>query len=163
MTTITELKSKLDFNGTDFVWKYTRGRAKQGAVAGFKNKNGYRQIGINGKQYYIHRLVWLWHHGEFPTHEIDHISGDITDNRIENLRTVTHQENGCNTKLRNDNTSGHQGVSWCKITSKWFAYIWQDGKRADLGRYIELDDAIEVRQVAEIEYGFHANHGRAAA
>ena len=41
----------------------------------------------------MHRAIWAWHHGCFPTLQIDHINGDGMDNRIENLREVTASEN----------------------------------------------------------------------
>ena len=48
-----------------------------------------------GKRYRLlmHRVIWAWHNGCFPTMEIDHIDLDPTNNRIENLREVTQSEN----------------------------------------------------------------------
>ena len=50
---------------------------------------------VNGREYnfYSHHVVWAWHHGRFPTLQIDHINGKRFDNRIENLREVTQSEN----------------------------------------------------------------------
>ena len=41
----------------------------------------------------MHRAIWAWHHGCFPTLQIDHINGNGFDNRIENLREVSGSEN----------------------------------------------------------------------
>ena len=53
------------------------------------------QLTINGREYnlYSHHVVWAWHHGCFPTLQIDHINGNGMDNRIENLREVSGSEN----------------------------------------------------------------------
>ena len=42
----------------------------------------------------VHRLVWETFNGEIPEYmEIDHINRDKTDNRLSNLRCVTHRQN----------------------------------------------------------------------
>ena len=71
-------------------------------VKGNKNarRNGvcryvYIDLYSFGKRYrfLMHQAVWAWHHGRFPTLQIDHINGKRFDNRIENLREVTQSEN----------------------------------------------------------------------
>ena len=42
---------------------------------------------------YMHRAVWAWHNGHFPTMQLDHIDLDPTNNKIDNLREVTQSEN----------------------------------------------------------------------
>ena len=50
---------------------------------------------INGRLYHIlmHRAIWAWHNGRFPTMQIDHVNGNGFDNHIENLREVNQSEN----------------------------------------------------------------------
>jgi len=64
------------------------------------------------KTYAAHRVAWFLHHGAWPMGEIDHINGNAQDNRIANLRDVTHKENTRNMKRRSDNTSGITGISY---------------------------------------------------
>ncbi|WP_312373184.1 hypothetical protein [Lachnoclostridium sp.] len=52
-------------------------------------------------------------------------------------------------KIRNDNTSGHKGVTWDKERNKWYVSIGFQGKPYYLGRYDDKNDAIEVRSIAE--------------
>ena len=128
--------------------------------AGWITANGYRYIKVKGKEYGAHRLIWLYVHGEFPDNDIDHIHGKPLDNRIENLRDVTHKENSKNQKKRCTNTSGYMGVSWHKGVEKWRAQIQVDGEHKHLGLFNVLEDAAAARQAANIEHGFHENHGR---
>jgi hypothetical protein len=53
-------------------------------------------------------------------------------------------------------------VCWKKRVSKWLASISINGKRKHLGYFKDIDDAIEARKNANIEYGYHANHGEVA-
>ena len=75
-----------------------------------KNKNGYHQGAIFGRQISAHTVVWAWVHGDWPEHEIDHINGKRHDNRIENLRDVTHAVNTRNASLPRKNKFGVSGV-----------------------------------------------------
>jgi hypothetical protein len=52
------------------------------------------------------------------------------------------------------------GVGWNKQTQKWRSIVHVEGKGVFLGSFKNKEDAIKVRKQAEIEYGFHKNHGR---
>lgn len=77
-----------------FTWSERTSKcARIGAVAGSKCGNGYLRTHIFGREYLLHRLAWMYMHGEFPAQMIDHINGVRDDNRIENLRQVSHRVN----------------------------------------------------------------------
>ena len=99
--------------------------------------------------------------GEWVT-ELDHINGDRLDNRIENLRPVTRQENLKNQKRSIANTSGVTGVYWDRETGKWRALIRIGGKVKTIGRFLSFEEAVMARKEAERKNGYHANHGRVA-
>jgi len=131
-----------------------------GTIAGSPNIRGYRKITINGLKYASHRLIWVILYGEWPSDELDHIHGPSNGDVLSNLREATHQENSKNRKLPRTNTSGVIGVYWNKAAKKWFSHIYAMGDRIYLGRFSEKSHAVAARKAAEIQYGFHKNHGR---
>lgn len=133
-----------------------------GKRAGCINGHGYLHIGIKGKRYKAHRLIWMMVHNEWPD-QIDHINGNKLDNRLCNLRNVDAANNLRNTAIRKDNKSGVVGVNFHKTSGKWVSYIRVNGKHKHLGTFEDKSQAIEERKKAEKLYGFHENHGRKAA
>lgn len=162
MLDVDEAKQLLDYDKTTgiFTWKISRGNKKKGEKAGSLSSKGYVQIGILGKRPKAQNLAFAFVTGKFPSLIIDHINGDPSDNRWCNLRECSQKDNVKNAKKNIKNTSGHTGVSWYKQSSKWVAYINVDGKSKRLGYFSKLEDAIAVRQEAEIKYNYHVNHGR---
>ena len=122
--------------------------------------NGYVRIGIDYEEYRAHRLAYLYMTGEFPVGIIDHINHVKTDNRWCNLREVTAQENSRNLSLYQSNSSNTTGVYWHHRDQQWVSFIYIDGKKKHLGCFREKDNAINARQKANINYGFHENHGK---
>lgn len=129
-----------------------------GKEAGRLAQDGYRKVTVFGARYQAHRLVWLLAHGVWPTGEIDHINGDKTDNRLSNLRDVSHLENQRNQRLKANNTSGFNGVSWDRFAKRWLAYIGGANRR-HVGYFDTPEQAAAARRAAEQGLGFHPNHG----
>lgn len=123
------------------------------------NGYGYRTGSIFDCTYMAHRVIWAMIHDECPD-TIDHINGVRDDNRIENLRSVSLAENLKNQKRYSRNTSGVCGVYWHKRDNKWDAQIRVGGKLMHLGLFTDFDEAVAARKKAEVEHGFHQNHGR---
>lgn len=82
----------------------------------------------------------------------DHANRNPLDNRKENLRLATNEENTQNRNKRSDNTSGIIGVSWDKKKQKWIARISVHKERVYLGSFVNKSDAIITRLRAEKEY-----------
>jgi hypothetical protein len=125
-----------------------------------KNKGGYRAT-IFGKNYLAHRIIWKMVYSEEPR-TIDHINGDDSDNRLDNLRSVSPAINSKNCKLSKRNKSGTPGVLWRKKDKLWTATTTLNRKIISLGCYKNKEDAIAARKAANKEYGYHENHGRKA-
>jgi hypothetical protein len=106
--------------------------------------NGYLRVYFNCKSHKVHRIIWLYMTGSFPTDQIDHINGVRSDNRFCNLRQATSRQNNQNVSLRKDNVSGFKGVSWSKKRNKWYVQISIKGEIKNLGRFIKIEDAIDA-------------------
>ena len=90
--------------------KESRGNRKAGAVVDCSSYKGYVRVLVDSKRYFVHHVVWCMFYGKLPS-LIDHINGDKQDNRIENLREVSNQENCANTvKPKKNNKLGVLGV-----------------------------------------------------
>jgi hypothetical protein len=124
--------------------------AKKGDCVTRVNNKGYVVVGLKGKQYLAHRIVFLMHHGYLPK-VTDHVDGGKTNNRIENLRECSYSQNNCNTTLRKDNKSGHKGVFFRKDTNKWSARINYNGVDKSLGCFLNKEDAVEAYRKAADE------------
>ena len=121
---------------------------------------GYLGGSIFGKTVRANRVAWALSFGEWPQHEIDHLDADRGNNRLANLRDVSHAVNCKNKRKAKNNTSGHTGVLWRKDAKKWLAFIGTgDGRQKRIGLFICKDDAIRARQAAEAEFGYMEGHG----
>jgi hypothetical protein len=98
---------------------------------------GYKHGQLDGRQLRAHRVVWALCKGEWPPHDIDHVDGNRTNNRLGNLRAVTRAENHRNRRTSSTNTSGVMGVSWNKRSRKWRAYIDLGAGYTELGAFAD--------------------------
>jgi hypothetical protein len=140
--------------------KTTSTNAKDGSVVGRPNELGYLRFSIGKKQYRVHRAIFLMHHGYLPDY-IDHIDGNPSNNKIENLRECTLKQNSWNAKKSNANTSGIKGVNWHKKSNKWRVFVSVNGKTKHFGTYHDIDYAKFVAEAMRYKYhGNFANNGK---
>ena len=113
--------------------------ARKGDIVG-TDKEGHLRVFIDRQAYMLHRIVWMIHTGEDPfPYEIDHINRRRNDNRIDNLRKVTTQDNLKNKSLYPSNKTGYAGV--LKRGKRYQASVKRDNKTTYLGHY---DTALEA-------------------
>ena len=159
--TQAQIKDLLLYENGKLYWrKKVSRKINVGDEAGtFRKTDSYRQIMINSQVHRTHRLVYLYHYGYMPE-LIDHINQNPNDNRVDNLRPATRAENAYNSKLRPDNTSGVKGVTWDKAKKRWVARVYADRTCVNLGRFIELADAITAVKAARRQHhGEFASEG----
>jgi hypothetical protein len=133
-----------------FFWKLRTCRSIQvGELAGCAHPVWrYRGIKIDGREYKAHRLAWFYVHGIWPKHQIDHINGDRTDNRISNLRDVTASVNSQNqVRPMRTNKTGFLGVD--QHVGRYRAKIFVRGRVMYLGHFDTPEEASEAYLTAK--------------
>ena len=133
----------------EFTWRLQPGSRSDlvGKRAGYNGPKGYRSIWIDGEGYLVHRLIWLYVHGKFPPDQIDHINMKRSDNRIENLREATPQQNMRNKKAERNSKYGVglKGAQWNHRDKRWVAQAALDnGKTTHLGTFHTEEEAHEA-------------------
>lgn len=93
---------------------------------------------------YFHRLIMNAPKGMF----VDHINGDILDNRRANLRVCTKQQNTYNQVKRGK--SPYKGVY--RRYNRWTARLGHEGKMYVLGNYSTPEEAALAYNAAAIKY-----------
>ena len=159
--TQAELKRIMDYNPETGIFRRkvkTANRHTIGEIVSADCGHGYLRATINNKQYYVHRLAWLYVYGDMPS-AIDHINHVGTDNRISNLRECSQLNNLKNRRLSSRNKTGVHGVYRRNDYNAWSSEIRDSGKKINLGTYKDFFDAICARKSAEIQFNYHTNHG----
>jgi len=139
-----------------FTWRVSRGTRRAGTVAGWRHSTGYWYIRIDGADYKLHRIAWVYVYGEAPAGFLDHIDRNPSNNRINNLREATHGENQQNKKAYANSLTGVKGVGWNKRMKKWRARIQHEGRIVLLGCFSSMQEAIDARKAAETALHTHA-------
>lgn len=102
---------------------------------------GYWKVNYRRKALMVHRIIWEMTHGPIPKgHVIDHMNGDPTDNRIENLRLATGSQNS-----RNQSGKGDRFLPKCvSLSARGQVIVTVDGKRPIKLFSIFNDDSSEL-------------------
>lgn len=161
MITRERLESKLHYDPDtgNFIWKDPNPMSgmKKGDIAGGLNGAGYILIRCCGERNLAHRLAWLYMTGQWPKDQIDHIDGNRSNNKFNNLRSVTRHENGKNKRIPKNAKYGIMGVRLFK--GKWVVNIIVNSANKHYGTYDDFFEACCKRKSIENKYGFHENHG----
>jgi len=136
-------------------YKYSR-KTVLGKPLGSTRSDGYSLVQVFGKRYYVHRVVYFLTHNNWPTVFIDHINGDPSDNRPENLREVDHGWNIRSSRVKSKGTSSkYRGVHWSSSLNVWICQTCFKGKRSTVGKYTCEEEAALAWNYKVMQLGFN--------
>ena len=140
------------------IWKNVNGRRiKVGDIAGSTTTNGYNVIGIDGKRYLTHRIIYLYHKGYLPKF-VDHKDNNPLNNSIENLRECSHSENMFNKRVQSNSKTGVKGV-WQVESGRFVAQLHLN-KTLHIGTFDTVEEATKAIEEKRKElHGSFANNG----
>lgn len=145
------VKEIFDYNPItgEVFYRYSRGKRKAGTVVTNKDSEGYLRVGLGKKAYKLHRIIWLLVYGYMPEDYIDHINRNKSDNRLCNLREVSHTCNLRNSSVAINNTTGVKGVRYRSKDGVYVAQIKVKSQHKHLCWTKCLIEAVAHRLAAE--------------
>lgn len=162
VTTQELVKSLFDYHEDGYlIWKDNRGKNSSllGTIAGTVSKSIFgdrRKVVINYSAYMCSRIIFLWHHGRLPR-IVDHMDHNTLNDKIDNLRAATNEENNQNTSSHKNSTSKYLGVSLYN-KKYWVAEIKPFGIKKYLGSFKTQElAALAYNKAAVRHFGDFAN------
>lgn len=151
---VWKVRPRFHFNSPQAHFGFNKRFA--GTVAGCDMGKGYYSVSINSTRYKVHRIIYHIAVGDANAYtHIDHVNGNPSDNRPENLRGSDASKNAINFKgARADSSSKVRGVTWKKKNQKWESWVIHQGKRLYLGLFETLKEAETISANKRLElYG----------
>jgi hypothetical protein len=137
---------------------------KAGTIAGHSSKNKdsgkmYTRIKLSKLGLFLaHRLAFLYMEGYMPE-QVDHDDSNGLNNAWSNLNRSNPDDNHRNMRKSKNNTTGVTGVYLDRRSGNYFARINHNKKIIPLGYFSNFNEAVKARRNAELQYGYHKNHG----
>ena len=157
---LDSLNELFEYRDGELFFKRSRGTMKAGRKAGTLKPDGRIHVSINKKLYLLHRIIFAMHHDYLPE-MVDHIDGDTTNNRIENLRAAVHAENAWNAKARIDNVSGIKNITYNKKYKRWIVRVQANKRRVYMGSFKDVETAQWVaKHCRNAQHKQFARHGQ---
>ncbi len=149
------LHFRYDSNTGSLYWKKSKCNFKKdGYECNTTDTKGRKRVYIEGRTYAVSHVVFAMHFNRWPKNQLDHINRNKTDNRIENLREATNQENCCNKDIHKNNSSGFKGVSFHIRDNVYHSRIMHKGVMHHLGEYTsKIEAALAYNFAAKFYHG----------
>lgn len=128
------------------------------SLTSFLTAQGYLGVGlkyIGRKTFTVHRLVMLAFIGECPAgHEVNHINGIKTDNRLSNLEYITHSQNMRHSvDVLNNRSARGEESGRAKLTNQDVQFIRDALSRGESRRALGRHYGVHHRTICNIEHG----------
>lgn len=154
-----DVKRCLDYNPNTGVMIWVNvspyHKEKNGREAGTLLPNNHRKfyhvISLGGRKHKRSRLAFAWMTGRWPAHQIDHINGDSTDDRWENLREATATQNAWNHRKRAKTSGLPMGVR-SNPSGRFSARIAVNKRMIQIGTFDTSEAAAEAYAAARRQY-----------
>lgn len=155
MLTKKQLHNELYYDRStgEFFRINTSGLQFKYSPVGCVGNNGYIVITLNKEKYMAHHLVMMYEYGIKTDLVIDHIDGNPSNNKRENLRAVTPKVNMKNKALNRNNKTGINGVQL--INGRYCCWIGNEY----LGSTLSKGNALSISERAKLDRGYHKGHG----
>lgn len=135
-------------------WKKDAGaRAKKGKTAGKLRKDGYYDVGLKGKYYLVHRIVFALTYGYLPAC-VDHIDRNPSNNLISNLRDSDYSNNVWNSGISKSNSTGIKGIRVAR-NGKFEARVAANGVTYQVGTFDNIEEA--ASELKKFRANLHKN------
>lgn len=140
-----------EYKDGQLYWKNAVRPSFNGKEAGYDNGNRYKKVTVEGRQYYVHRIIYLMRHGDCPQF-IDHVDGNPSNNKIDNLRQATASQNTINYIRKRKSNTGVCNVAFDKRRNKFNVYVRVNCKPKFFGGFEDLELAELVANEARAKH-----------
>ena len=131
-------------------------RKSSGKVIGSNTAQGYLAFHLLGKTLLAHRVVFFLETGEFPKGQVDHIDGNKHNNKRDNLRIVTSQQNKFNRKPNQNRIGLQKNVYWMPKLNRYRVKMKINGQTKHFGYFNDHQEAIA--KAIEVQEKYHGEY-----
>ena len=144
------MEDRFEVIGGKLISKVDYNTLKVGREVGCEHSLGYREVKVLGRKFKAHQIVWFLCKGQWPKLPLDHINGDKSDNRPENLRELSHKQN-TRSFASTHGAIPFRGVTFKKSRGKFSARVCYNYKEHHIGYYDTAEEAALARDM----YAYH--------